>query len=637
METSRSAGRRWEPAVVVSLFLAAFLGTSLGVRGERVVALQLGPNDHAYLTGFVPHYEIEDGTGVHWTTYDATIELPLSIEGGPVEISYRYSRVFAETAETEVALDGHTIDRFSSRGGAVDTRSVRIPAVSSTPLSIRFLVDSHERRNLGLKLDWVTVTAGESAKITLRGIVRWLPALLAAFLYGLFRFGGLGRRFSGLLAFGFVAAGLVSMHVDAFAFAHALRHVSFTLVVVSIPAAAWLRRRAGGAWVVPIFVTAYLIRGFGLFHPETFYPDVGNARDYVEIFRETEGTLAERGVETQERTNVGYPRTVGGKSYAFPYSPLYFLPFALAGTPGGIEDAVRLGGLGASVLTILPLFWIASTTLSSRVGVLATLLFSFLPPIFSRLLLALHATVVGNFLDTLVIATLLAVCLAPEDRRRLALLFGTTLVCLLVYTSSLFSMSAMFLFASLLSRKLAPRLLSVLFACGTITVLWLYWPFLVSFFTEILPAMTALGSPREAPAGSSSAGSALARIPLFYGYAYPPLALIGLYIARRRADPSAFRILLAWALAFLLMLSLRAFGGGLFRDLKEITFAAPLVALLAAASLIALAERGRSAKVAAVALTAFLVVFGLARYRGYLETYASKVNARPSTVSPEPL
>jgi hypothetical protein len=96
-------------------------------------------------------------------------------------------------------------------------------------------------------------------------------------------------------------------------------------------------------------------------------------------------------------------------------------------------------------------------------------------------------------------------------------------------------------------------------------------------------------------------------------------------IARRRADVRAFRVLAAWGLAFLLMVSLRAFGGGLFKDIKEIELAAPLIAILTGASLAALGRRGNKGKLAAAALTAVLAIFGLARYRSYLALYASPV------------
>jgi hypothetical protein len=378
--------------------------------------------------------------------------------------------------------------------------------------------------------------------------------------------------------------------------------------------------------VLPLFVASHLLRGFGLFHPQTFYGDVANARDYVEVFRETTGSLAERGVETQKRTNVGYPRTIAGKDYAFPYSPLYFLPFGLAPTPGGIEDAVRHAGLAASALETLPVFWIASTAFTPQAGILAALLWTVSPPVFSRLLLALHATVVGSFLDTLAIAFVLALSFEPKNLFRLGGVFASSLASFLAYTSGLFSMGAFLLFESLLERRLALKLVIIAIVAGMLTVTWLYAPFLVAFFREILPALLS-GSAGLGEPVSSPVLTALSRLPLFYGFLYPPLAAAGIWLAARRSDARAFRVLSAWALAFLLMVSLRAFGSGVFKDIKEIELAAPLIAILSASSLAFLGRRGLKGALAAAALTVALVVFGLARYRAYLELYASPVTS----------
>ncbi len=612
-----------------ALFVVAFLASGASAPGEKTVTFQLGPNDYLYIEGFAPYYEVENGRiGTRWTTYHARVTLPLTIEGGPVAIAYRFSRVFGETAEAEVTLAGSTVDRFTARGGAVETRRVRFPAVSPTPVVIGFDVDSHERRNLGLKLDWISVEAGDGARFRLRGWARWCPAVLAILLFVLCRVAGLSWPASGCVGLGFVLFVASALRLDPFGLAHVLVELCLPLVLLSTAAAVFLRRRPLGAWVLPIFILGYLLKGYGLFHPTTFYPDVTNARDYVEAFRETKGSLAERGVEAQTKTNVGYPRIVAGKAYAFPYSPLYFLPFALARTPGAIEDAVRHAGLAASILEVLPLFWLASTIFSPRTGALAALLWTFLPPVFSRLLLALHATVVGNLLDTLVIVSVLLLSFEPESRRRLVAVFATTLASLLVYTSSLFSVSAFLIFVSILERKLAFRLMGILFLCGTITVTWLYWPFLIAFFTEILPVVARGGAATGGEPAGSPVFHALSRIPLFYGYGYPVFALAGLLLARRQAHPRAYRLLAAWGLGFFLMISLRAFGGGLFKDLKEITFVAPLVAILAGATLTSLSNTGRWGRLAAVVFTAYLAVFGLVRYRGYLQLYGSSVTAR---------
>ena len=627
MEARGTWSHKWDIPVLLLLFLATLLFCIRGSHGETSIVFQLGPNDHSYISGFATHYEVTDEVATRWTTYDAGIDIPLALEGGPIEISYRFSRVFPETAEVAVSLNGATVDRFNCRGGEIQTRRVRLPALStSTPLDIGLIVDSHERKNLGLRLDWVRIDVGENGRVQPRGWARWCPPLLSAFLFLLFRWGGLARASSALAVGAWIAVVAIWMHSDPHGFSHVVRHIRISAMVLSVMAAVVLRRLPAGRWVIPIFVLGYLLRASALFYPTTFYPDVANARDYVEVFRETSGSLAERGVETQTLTNVGYPRNVGGKNYAFPYSPLYFLPFGAFSTPGAIEDAVRHVGVAAASLAVLPLFWLGLTILGARAGVVATFLWAFMPPIFSRLLLALHATVVGNFLDLLVIASVLALALDPGSRRRTALVAVTTLVSLLVYTSSLFSVSAFFLFMSLLNRRLAPRLIAVLFVCGVVTVGWLYWPFLLAFFTEILPALASGGGSPPADS-SSSPWVAIGRIPLFYGYLYPLLVAAGIALAHRHADRTAFRLLVAYGLAFLFMLGLRAFGAGIFKDLKEITFVAPLVAILSAAALDALSRRERWGWAATASLIGALTWFGVSRYRGYLETYATPVTS----------
>lgn len=607
----------------LAVLAAAWLVTGRPLR-DIAATFELGPNDHRFLSGFEQHYEVEDGVGTRWTSHDATLDLPLLVEGGPVEIELRGARVFPQTAQVEVELAGTTVDRFTARGGVFVTRSVRLPALPPTPVSLRLEVQADEGRGLGMKLDWARVSVSGEGRLSARGAARWLPALLAVFLFALLRLGGLGPGPAlGCGLAGVAGLGLL-LQADLLGFTRALVVLAPLVALLSAGACLFLRRLPLGHLALPVFVAGLLLKGLLLFHPATFYPDVANARKYVETFRTTSGSLAERGVETQRATNVGFPRRLAGRDYALPYSPLYFLPLGLAATPGGVEVAVRGVGLAASALVALPLFWLASRVFSPAAGVLATLLWVFLPPLMSRLLLALHATLVGNLLDVLAIVAVFALLGSPASPRRWAAAGAATLASLLVYTSSFFSLTGFFLFVALRERRLAPRLLGLLLACGTFTVGWLYWPFLLALATEILPAVArgpAVGA-AGAPAPAADPLGALARVPLFYGYLYPVLAVAGLVLARRRAEPRAFRVLSAWGLAFLLMLALRAFGGGVFKDLKEITFAAPWVALLGAGALTALAGRGFKGRLLAVLLTLALVAFGLARFAGYLQLYA---------------
>ena len=90
--------------------------------------------------------------------------------------------------------------------------------------------------------------------------------------------------------------------------------------------------RPGGRWVVPLFLAGYLLKGAGVFHPGFFYPDVQNHGRYVAAYAAAEGSVAERGIAAQRQVATAYPRFVAGRPYAFPYSPLFFVPFTWLGT-----------------------------------------------------------------------------------------------------------------------------------------------------------------------------------------------------------------------------------------------------------------------------------------------------------------
>ena len=542
--------------------------------------------------------------------------------------------MFPETAISEVYLDEQLIDTFESRGGQTRLRHVTLAAVSESPVSIHFKVDSHERQNLGLRLDWVSLKTGERSRIRARGWALWLPGILATFLYALFRVARFERRPAIVLVLPWIATTAICARFDPFSFAFVIQKIAPAAIVLSLFAAWWLRRRDSGRWALAIFVLGFLVKGAGLFHPVTFYPDVANMRRYVDIYPETTGTMAQRGVATQEQTGVGYPRTVGGKDYAFPYSPLYFLPFTYLPTPGAVEDGVRLFGLAAASLQVLAVFWLATTLFDARVAVAAAFFSAFLPPLFSRLVLALHATLVGHFLDLLAMSAVLLLSLKPESSKRFAAVGGATLVSFLEYTSSYFSLTAFIGIFALFDRRLTFRLVGVLLVAGTLTILGLYGPFVWAFATEMLPAFLA------GTAGVSASGSrapplaALSRIPLFYGYLYPALALVGFALARRRTTTAGYRFLVVYGLAFVLLASSRAFGGETFKDLKEITFVGPFIAMLSGLTVAELSRRGRAGFIAAVVLSASLAVFGVNKYRSYLVSYASPLMAADRSGQP---
>ena len=157
------------------LVLAPLLAARLGVSGPRVVTLNFGPGDAPYIAGFAPEYEIDDKVGTHWTTYHAAVALPLQVRGGPVDLSYRFTRGFGETAQVEVSYDGRAVDQFQCRGGTVLERKAALGVLPATPVRVGIVSDSHERKDRGLKMDWIRLTLGPGAHLRLTGWAAFVP------------------------------------------------------------------------------------------------------------------------------------------------------------------------------------------------------------------------------------------------------------------------------------------------------------------------------------------------------------------------------------------------------------------------------------------------------------------------------
>jgi hypothetical protein len=618
-------------AWLVGVVLPALWLALLGVAAPATVFFNLGPNDANHIAGFEPRYEIEGPVATRWTTYDAQVDLPLTVRGGPATLSYRFSRVLPETAVVDVLLAGTLVDRFTCRGGAWITRTVELAAVPPTPLSIALRVDSHDRRNLGLRLDWIRLSAA-GGRVGWRGWARWAPAVLVATAYVLFRLAGLAAPPAALLALPWSLGALALGRIDPFALGHVAAKVALPAMALTAACAALVRRRPGGRWVVPIFLAGYLLKGAGLFHPAFFYPDVQNHGRYVAAYAEAAGSIPERGVAAQRKVATAYPRFVAGRAYAFPYSPLFFIPFTWLGPDAArVEDALRHAGLAAAAAEVVAVFWIGGMVFGPGAGVAAALVAAFLPPLYSRLLFAMWPTIAGHLLDTLAIGAALRALRRPGEGRPAAVFALLTLAAFLTYISSLFNLSLFIVFLALLERRRAALFLGTLAVTAAATVLWLYGAFTRAFVLEIVPALASGGGAAapSASGGPASSGlvAALSRVPLFYGWGFPALAVAGLLLARRVADGPARHVLAAWGLAFASLVLMRGLGGGLFRDLKEITFVAPLVAVAAGASLETLARRGRPGRAAALLVAAGLLAFGAERYRFYFTTYASAVMA----------
>jgi len=604
--------------LAAAVLLAALPYAASHVPSRASVELKLGPNAGAYLEGFQTTYEIEGLLATRWATKDATVRLPI-VASGPMEVSFRAARVL-RLAEVAVDIGGRELDRFEARGGVFFRRVARFDAVPATPLRIHFSTASDDDSPRGLRCDWIRITPEPGGRLRPDAGALGRASLLLVSLLAAFRFAGHAPPAAILLLLPAALAAAAGILMDPFGFAHVMCQLTLPWLALLVPASFLLRGQPGGRWALVAFAMAFLGRGAALVHPKSYYPDFGNARRYIVALSETQGDVAERGVTAQQRTNVGYPRVVAGRAYAFPYSPLFFLPSLWPSDPDRIESLYRIAGLVPASLEVLGIFLIGRLAFprSDLVPAAAALLSAFLPPLMSRLLLAMTITLWGHLADVVLVAATLAFLTRPTPQR-LALVFASALASQLLYVSSLFTTAAFLLATVLVERRHAWRLLLALLGSSAITVLWLYHPFLRAFFGEILPAVLG-GARMEGGAAPAGPGVALWRIPLFYGWAWPLLSLAGLALVRVRAERATSAAFTAYALAFALLVALRAFGGGLFRDLKEVEFAAPLAALTTSVALEALARR-RAAAALLVGLG--LALFGVGKAVSYVNENAS--------------
>lgn len=620
-------------AVLLLLALVAPLLTALrGSGAPTELRFELGPNDDAYLRGFDRDYEIDGLTATRWTSREAAIRLPLELRDASVEVGLRLARMLPETAVVDVLLDGRPIDRFSCRGGTWLERSVRVAAPGRTPLELELRVDSHDRRGLGVRLDWLRVRVSQG-RVLPAGFALAAPFALVAGAFLAFRLGGLGSLASALPACAAGVAFAAWFARDPLAAAHVAAQLAPGALLPTLLAALIGRSRPGGPALAPVVLAGYLLKGALVCHPSFFYPDAQLHRRYVQLLGDASGgaTLLERGARAQAQLSARV-RVLAGSERSLPYSPLFFVPFlGLGDDPGPIEDALRHAGLLAAAAEPIAVYGLGLLLLGPAGALAGAAVSACLPPLFSRLLFAMWPTLAGHLLDLVAIGAALFWLRRPESARRLLLLAAAVELAFLTYIASLFNLGAFLAALALVERRRAKPLLALLLGTGLATVLLLYAGFSRDFLTQIAPALLHGAGPAAAGPPPGGLREALGRVPLFYGWGYPALAVAGLLLVRRRGDAAGRSVIAAYALAFLALVLLRGLLPGLFRDLKEITFAAPLVALGTGASLEALARRGRGGAWAAALVAAGLLAFSGERALFYFRSYRPPYMLAPAS------
>jgi hypothetical protein len=626
----RRRGTIGEGLAAVALVLVPLIAARIGASGPGTVTLNFGPGDGPYLTGFAPEYEIDDKVATHWTTYHAAVVLPIEVRG-PVDLSYRFSRVFGETAEVEVSLGGRAVDRFQCRGGAVLERSAPLGLLPATAVRIGIESDSHERRDRGIKMDWLRLRLAPGARLRLVGWAAAAPAAVVALVFALHLLAGWPPRRAMLCTAPWCLAAAAGLLLDPWLIHRLLRGVPLALVLfgsAGLGVGAVLRRR--GRLSAPslrilaaLGVAAFLIRGLAVNHPDFYYPDLRtHARLVGKVQAEGLGFFVSPSRAIWEH---GVWRTEAhGRTYAFPYTPAFHLPFTVL--PLGYDTLLLALKLTAAAISVVPIF--VTWAIARRLGmsVVGAALLLAVPTYTSRLSFAFLPSLFGHAFDLALIWWLAG--RMGEVRRPRTWLAGAAWVtaCQLAYVSGVMNTAALVLalvvVALLRRRPLDAGALALMGLAGAAVSVALYYRDFLGMAVDVVArvAQGAARAPSRYPVRPFLL-VAYERTRDFFDTVYPILAAAGLFALWRDRPEAASDgapastdtrrwLILGWLGAYALLLAGRARVPDVFLHGHETLLVTPLVCLASGEALSRLARRPRPGRWAAVALAAALALQG---------------------------
>jgi hypothetical protein len=619
MKADARALRR-EAAGLLGMLALPVAAAFWGAAGPQRIALNLGPGDGPYLQGFAPAYEIDDKVATHWTTYHAAVKLPVRVEG-PAILAYRFSRVFPETAVLDVNVNGTAIDRFTCRGGVWEEKQSRVEALGPGPVRIAFDADSHERRDRGLKLDWIRLETMAGSRVRLTGAAARLPALTLALVYLLHRLTGGSARASLLLTAPWVAAAAWGLLRDPWLVHRLMRGLPWALVLFGLAGVGvgrWLVRRglaSGQAvrGVAALAIAAFLLRALFVNHPDFYYPDLRTHARLVEVVREA--GLRFFATPSRYIWEHGVWRTEAyGKTYAFPYTPAFHVPFALLGLSyDSLLVALKLAAAAVSTVPIVLVWAMARRLGASPLGAGLMVL---IPTYTSRLSFAFLPSLFGHAIDMAFLLWLIARADTLGTRRVWLAGAGWVAACQLAYVSGVVNLSLLVGVLALLTgmavgwrRGLGLLAMGLV---GSVVSVALY-------YRDFLPMASDLAGRVMSHAGP---GGAASRYPIqswlavsygrtadFFDHVYPVLTVVGMVALWRRGK--AGLVLAAWVLTYFLLLLGRAKAPDIFLHGHETLLLTPLVCLASGEALAQLAGRGLWGRAGAGLAFGFLAAQGL--------------------------
>ena len=608
-----------------ALLLVAVFSRSASTRH---LELNFGPGDSAFVSGFEDDREVEDKVGWHWTTYDARVDLPFEADGGPLDLTLRYARMFGEEAVVEVGVAQARVGTFRARGGETRSTTLRTAPVQG-PVAITIETDSHERRNRGLRMDHLAVDSPSGPPLRLKGSAAARPVVGVALLIAGLLVLGSSVGFSG--AAGLVAAMVFAVRAstDLFGAWRQIYLVPQMLIISTLVlwgGRRWLERTQGvdpkaASRLCSAGLVVVLFRLVLLSHPDFYYPDLLTHARVVSAMR-AEGPAFFLDPAQALAAQGAWTKPVMGASSSLPYAIMFHLPFAVmsAGldlTTDQVETAIKAG---SSLISVLPV--LVAAALAARLGLppLGAMVLCLIPTYTSRLSFALLPALFGHVFDLL---ALLAIARAIErDQLKSARSFLLVAMALLAghlaYTSSVVNEGLFVaIFAALgfvqgpKAAGLSLRLLGAE-AVAALLALALYYRHFLGDVAGLLARLTGLGLPVGAVAESvypieSFWALLWERTSTFFPWPYVALATLGLVLGSREARQS--RVVQAWGIGYLVLILLRAKIPDVFRYGHETLFFTPLVAIFAGAGLTCLWRLGKGSRLATGAAAFVLVMW----------------------------
>lgn len=598
----------------------------------RQVALNLGPGDAPFVRGFEANSDVEDKVGWHWTTYDARVDLPFTTAGSEVRATLRYARVFAEEAVVRVSVGGVDGQTFRARGGEIRTTTLGAASVRG-PLVVSIQSDSHERRNMGLRVDTLALQATGGAPFKLRGGAALRPPLSVVLL------------FAGLLILGaspLVAGGASLLAALAFAGranadlfgawrqTHLAPEMLAVATLVLLAGRHWLHRRVPmerplAAALVSAALVTMLWRLALVSHPDFYYPDLLTHTRVVEAIREEGPSFFLHPADALSAQRA-WTKPVMGSVSSLPYAVMFHTPFAVLAavldlSTDEIETALKAG---SSLISVIPILLGGALAVRFSLPPLAALLLCVIPTYASRLSFALLPALFGHMLDLVVLLTIANVMSRDGVRSArsvlqamAALLFGH-----LAYTSGVVN-EAVFMGVlvalCLLSGRPARGLglgLTLAEAGAALGAFLLYYRHFVGDVFALGARILGLGAAGAGPSVSvypveSFWALLYERTNTFFGWPYLSLAILGLWLGGPAIRES--KVARAWGIAYLVLILLRARIPDVFRYGHETLFLTPLIALLGGTALVLAWRRGGAWRTGSVAASLALLAASLWR------------------------